>query len=71
MTPHFEAMTECDGIYGGRFSGAGFKWCCMALIDPSYKEEIKAFVTHRYLESFPQYKDAFSVHFCKSADGCK
>lgn len=67
----YEAMTECDGIYGGRFSGAGFKGCCMALIDPCYKEEIKAFITHKYLEVFPQYKDTFSVHFCKSADGCK
>ncbi len=67
----YEAMTECDGIYGGRFSGAGFKGCCMALIDPAYKEEIKAFITHRYLEVFPQYKDSFSVYFCKSADGCK
>ena len=28
-------MTRTDGIYGGRFSGAGFKGCCMALIDPS------------------------------------
>lgn len=67
----YEAMTHCDGIYGGRFSGAGFKGCCMALIDPAYKDEIKAFVTHKYLEAFPQYKDTFSVHFCKSADGCK
>ena len=33
-------MTRTDGIYGGRFSGAGFKGCCMALIDPSFKEEI-------------------------------
>ena len=36
----YEIMTHTDGIYGGRFSGAGFKGCCMALIDPAYESEI-------------------------------
>ena len=67
----YEIMLGTDGIYGGRFSGAGFKGCCMALIDPSYKKSIEKTVTEKYLEMFPQYKDTFSVHFCKSADGCK
>ena len=31
----YDIMTHTDGIYGGRFSGAGFKGCCMALIDPA------------------------------------
>ena len=34
----YEIMTDTDGIYGGRFSGAGFKGCCMALIDPDKAE---------------------------------
>ncbi len=63
-------MTETDGIYGGRFSGAGFKGCCIALIDPSKKESIEQTVTNRYLSEFPHLKEKFSVHFCKSADGC-
>ena len=37
----YEIMTQTDGIYGGRFSGAGFKGCCMALINPEYKDKIK------------------------------
>ncbi|MBQ3908498.1 MAG: galactokinase, partial [Bacteroidaceae bacterium] len=32
----YDIMTRTDGIYGGRFSGAGFKGCCMALIDPAF-----------------------------------
>ncbi|MBK5262983.1 MAG: hypothetical protein JJE17_10530, partial [Peptostreptococcaceae bacterium] len=32
--------THTPGIYGGRFSGAGFKGCCVGLIDPDYKEQI-------------------------------
>lgn len=65
----YEIMTHTDGIYGGRFSGAGFKGCCLGLIDPKYKESIQEKVTKEYLKAFPQLEGKFSVHFCKSADG--
>ena len=65
----YEIMTRTDGIYGGRFSGAGFKGCCMALIDPSFEETITATVTNEYLKVFPELKGKFSVHICESADG--
>ena len=65
----YEIMLDTDGIYGGRFSGAGFKGCCMALIDPKYRESIKERVTKEYLKKFPLLEDKFSVHFCHSADG--
>lgn len=65
----YEIMTETEGIYGGRFSGAGFKGCCMALIDPTYEESIAKRVTEEYLAAFPELKDKFSVHICESADG--
>ena len=65
----YDIMTETDGIYGGRFSGAGFRGCCMALIDPEKEEEIKQAVTSAYLKSFPALEGKFSVHFCRSADG--
>lgn len=65
----YEIMTITDGIYGGRFSGAGFKGCCMALIDPKYSESIEQKVTDEYLKAFPDLKGKFSVHICHSADG--
>lgn len=65
----YEIMTTTDGIYGGRFSGAGFKGCCMALIDPSYEEHIIEKVTNEYLKVFPDLKGKYSVHICESADG--
>ena len=65
----YEIMTETDGIYGGRFSGAGFKGCCMALIDPSYEERITQKVTEAYLKACPAMRGKFSVHICESADG--
>ncbi len=65
----YEIMTRTDGIYGGRFSGAGFKGCCMALIDPAYEQSIAQQVTREYISAFPHLKDKFSVHICTSADG--
>lgn len=65
----YEIMTHTDGIYGGRFSGAGFKGCCMALIDPRYAESIERQVTEEYLRLFPDLKGKYSFHLCHSADG--
>ncbi len=65
----YEIMTETDGIYGGRFSGAGFKGCCMAIINPEYENSIRERVTREYLQAFPELKDKFSVYFCDSANG--
>ncbi len=65
----YEIMTQTDGIYGGRFSGAGFKGCCMALIDPAYEEAISCQVTERYLKEFPMLEGKYSVHICDSANG--
>ena len=62
-------MTETKGIYGGRFSGAGFKGCCMALIDPDYEESILENVEKKYLEAFPEMKGKYSAHICHTADG--
>ena len=67
----YEIMLNTDGIYGGRFSGAGFKGCCMALIDPSFTESIEEKVTTEYLQAFPVLKGKFSVHICDTADGVK
>lgn len=65
----YEIMKETDGIYGGRFSGAGFKGCCMALIDPAFEESIRERVTREYLRAFPDLTGKYSVHICESADG--
>lgn len=67
----YELMTETDGIYGGRFSGAGFKGCCMAIIDPDKAEHISDEITKKYLETFPHLEGKFSIHICHSADGVK
>lgn len=65
----YEIMTKTPGIYGGRFSGAGFKGCCMALIDPAFEESILEKVEKEYLEAFPQLRGKYSAHICHTADG--
>ena len=65
----YEIMRRADGIYGGRFSGAGFKGCCMALIDPAFAEKIEQQVGEAYLKEFPELRGRYSFHLCQSADG--
>ena len=65
----YDIMTATDGIYGGRFSGAGFKGCCMALIDPAYEQSILEKVEREYLAEFPELKGKYSAQICVTADG--
>ena len=65
----YEIMTRTDGIYGGRFSDAGFKGCCMALIDPAFEESIVRSVEEAYLKKFPELAGKYSAHICRSANG--
>ena len=65
----YKIMRRTEGIYGGRFSGAGFKGACIALVDPAREESIRKFVTEEYLKVFPQYKDSFKVFFCNTSNG--
>ena len=67
----YELMKQTEGIYGGRFSGAGFKGCCMALVDPAYTESVANIITKEYLKTFPHLEGKYSVHICESADGVK
>ena len=65
----YEIMRETSGIYGGRFSGAGFKGCCMALIEPDKAGAIQEEVEQKYLSAYPEMKGKYSFHICRSADG--
>lgn len=62
-------MTRTEGIYGGRFSGAGFKGCCMALIDPAFEESVLRTVEEEYLKAFPALRGHYESFICKSSDG--
>ena len=67
----YEILKDCEGVYGTRFSGAGFKGCCIAIIDPKYAKSIQEKVEKEYLEAFPNLKGKYSSHICHTADGVK
>ena len=67
----YEIMRTLPGVWGGRFSGAGFKGACIAIVDPAYKEQIEKELTARYLEQFPEYEKTFECFFVKPDDGAR
>lgn len=67
----YNIMRPLQGVYGGRFSGAGFKGSVIALVDPAYKESIKKELTAQYLEQFPEYEKTFKVFWVKPDDGAR
>ena len=65
----YEIMRETEGVHGGRFSGAGFKGACIALVDPAKEQEIEQRVRTGYLKRFPQYRDTMEIFFCHPSGG--
>lgn len=67
----YEIMTKTDGIYGARFSGAGFKGCCMAIIDPARSDEVLEKVGREYTAAFPHLREKYTACVCSTADGVR
>lgn len=67
----YNIMRPLQGVYGGRFSGAGFKGAVIALVDPTYKEEIEKTLTEQYLKEYPEYTDTFKVYWVQPDDGAR
>ncbi len=67
----YNIMHKLSGVYGGRFSGAGFKGAVIALVDPMYKAQIEEDLTRQYLEKFPEYEKTFKVFWVKPDDGAR
>jgi galactokinase len=65
----YKILRQTEGVYGGRFSGAGFKGACIALVDPTKEDSIRKKVTEEYLKQYPQYKESFELFFCDPANG--
>lgn len=67
----YNIMRPLKGVYGGRFSGAGFKGAVIALVDPACKAEIEKTLTEEYLIQFPEYENTFKVFWVKPDDGAR
>ncbi|MBP1622380.1 MAG: hypothetical protein H6Q07_400 [Acidobacteria bacterium] len=67
----FNLLSDCPGVYGARFSGAGYRGCCIGLVDPRYKKEIKQVIQAGYPAQHPQFQDKYRIHFCGTDDGAR
>ena len=60
----YEALLDGSGVYGARFSGAGFRGSCLALVDPAHFEAVGERVRAAYVGRFPQYAETFGFFRC-------
>lgn len=67
----YNIMRPLTGVYGGRFSGAGFKGAVIALVNPEYKDRIEQELTEKYLSEYPEYKESFRVFWVHPDDGAR
>jgi len=67
----YNILIETPGVYGARFSGAGYRGCCIGLVNPKYKEEIVESVKSQYPVKHPEYKDKYQLYFSKTDGGAR
>lgn len=66
-----EILNQTPGVYGARFSGAGFRGCCIGLSDPSRRDAIRDAIATQYPPKHPEFADACEVHFCRMGHGAR
>lgn len=68
-SPHlitlYELLVAAPGVYGARFSGAGFRGSCLALAEPGARESLCALLAAEYPARHPDVADSYSLHFCQ------
>ena len=67
----YNIIRSLQGVYGGRFSGAGFKGAVIALVDPQHKEDVEKALYEKYLAEYPEYAETFKVFWVKPDDGAR
>lgn len=67
----YRLLAEAEGVYGARFSGAGFRGCCVALVKPENAAAIAARVGESYRGRFPQLAERARMMLCRSDDGAR
>ncbi|HXI14850.1 MAG TPA: galactokinase family protein [Chloroflexota bacterium] len=67
----YRALLEAPGVYGARFSGAGFRGLCLALVEPDQFEAIGERIRERYLAAYPQYAATFGWFRCAAGPAAR
>jgi len=65
----YDVLRETPGVLGARFSGAGFRGCCIGLAAQCPPAELADDILARYLKGHPDMEGAAEVRFCRTADG--
>ncbi|MFS7929430.1 putative galacturonokinase [Helianthus anomalus] len=50
----YEILTKAPGVYGVRFSGAGFRGCYVAFVNSYYADKATSFVKNEYFIVQPE-----------------
>jgi galactokinase/galacturonokinase len=67
----YDILKSCPGVYGARFSGAGYRGCCIGIVDPAYKEEIREKIDAVYPVRHPAFREVYRVYFAGLDDGAR
>ena len=66
-----QIMVQCPAVYGARFSGAGFRGCCVALVEQSCASQAAAEIQAAYAARQPELAANAAVVVCRSDDGAQ
>ncbi|KAK6941752.1 GHMP kinase, C-terminal domain [Dillenia turbinata] len=68
----YEILVKTPGVYGARFSGAGFRGCCIAFVAADQADKVASFVGEEYKRVQPQLASQISresaVLICDAGD---
>ncbi|KAL8152531.1 hypothetical protein V2J09_010291 [Rumex salicifolius] len=71
----YEVLLRTPGIFGARFSGAGFRGCCIALVDAESALEAASYVRTEYAKLQPELANKIdpetAVLICDSSDSAR
>lgn len=65
----YHILTETDGVYGARFSGAGFRGCCVAIVDLSKSRDALQHIQTQYQQKHPHLAQNTASFICQPDDG--
>ncbi|MCB1125403.1 MAG: galactokinase [Verrucomicrobiae bacterium] len=67
----FNLLTDMPGVHGARFSGAGFRGCCIALIAAEAAGAAGPAILEDYSRKHPELAHQAACFLCDAADGAR
>ncbi|KDP45831.1 hypothetical protein JCGZ_17438 [Jatropha curcas] len=71
----YKILLRAPGVFGARFSGAGFRGCCIAFVDADLAAEAASFVREEYQKAQPelaaQINPNSDVMICEGGDAAR